>query len=149
MALAGAKAAMSVSGAIRREVETRAGDRCEYCGMHQSLQGAQFHVEHILPISSGGTSELQNLALACPGCNLRKSDRVVVFDDQTGTNVPLFNPRIDLWAEHFQWSGYALIAQTSMGRATIAALELNHSRRIKIRHAEKWFGLFPPLATDQ
>jgi hypothetical protein len=31
-----------------REVETRAGSRCEYCRMHQALQGATFHVEHIL-----------------------------------------------------------------------------------------------------
>jgi hypothetical protein len=30
------------------------------------------------------------------------------------------------------------------GRATIAALDLNHERRIRIRQAEQMFGLFPP-----
>lgn len=34
---------------IVREVEARAGRRCEYCRMHQALQGATFHVEHIIP----------------------------------------------------------------------------------------------------
>ena len=53
------------SEAIRR-VEARAGGRCEYCRMHQALQGATFHVEHIMPSSRGGVSDLDNLAWCCP-----------------------------------------------------------------------------------
>jgi hypothetical protein len=34
-----------------RQVEDRAQQRCEYCRMHQALQGATFHVEHIVPSS--------------------------------------------------------------------------------------------------
>ena len=59
---------------IVAEVEQRAAGRCEYCRMHQSLQGATFHVEHIVPTVLGGSSTLSNLAWACPGCNLQKSD---------------------------------------------------------------------------
>lgn len=33
---------------------------------------------------------------------------------------------------------------TLIGRATIAMLNLNHSRRVRIREAEEWFELFPP-----
>ena len=43
-------------------VRSRAGNRCEYCQMHQSLQGATFHVEHISPRASGGLSTPDNLA---------------------------------------------------------------------------------------
>ena len=57
---------------IGREVEHRAAGRCEYCRMHQSLQGATFHVEHVIPRCLGGTSEFGNLAWACPSCNLHK-----------------------------------------------------------------------------
>src|ERR1043166_3917240 len=46
-------------------VRDRAANRCQYCLMHQSLQGATFHVEHIIPKSKGGSSDLPNLALAC------------------------------------------------------------------------------------
>ena len=46
--------------------------------MHQSLQGATFHVEHIVPRCLGGLSKLENLAWACPSCNLHKSNRVEV-----------------------------------------------------------------------
>jgi len=36
--------------------------------MHESLQGATFHVEHIVPRSAGGSDTMDNLALACPSC---------------------------------------------------------------------------------
>lgn len=44
-----------------QQVAQRATGRCEYCKMHQSLQGATFHVEHVIPRSFGGRSELANL----------------------------------------------------------------------------------------
>jgi len=84
-----------------RQVTARAGSRCEYCRMHQSLQGATFHIEHITPRAAGGSDAADNLALACPSCNLGKSDRVRVPDPSTAEAVPLFNPRTDLWADHF------------------------------------------------
>ncbi len=127
-----------------RAVEARAGERCEYCHMHQDLQGATFHVEHIVPTSRGGTSELDNLAWCCPSCNLSKSDRIEAVDPDEGQSVALFNPRRDAWHEHFRWDGYILVGQTPLGRATAIALNLNHSRRILIRRAEQLFNLFPP-----
>jgi hypothetical protein len=61
---------MSIPEELTRQVEARAQLRCEYCRMHQALQGATFHVEHILPGSRGGPTVLDNLAWACPSCNL-------------------------------------------------------------------------------
>ena len=113
-----------------RYVETRAAGRCEYCRMHQSLQGATFHVEHIVPLSRGGQPQLDNLAWAFPSCNLHKANRVATLDPDTGNQVPLFHPRSDNWEMHFRWDSYELVGQTPIGRATIAALHLNHLRRI-------------------
>lgn len=127
-----------------RLVVARAGERCEYCRMHQSLQGGTFHVEHIGPSSQGGSDEPDNLALSCPGCNLHKSDRTEATDPETGATVRLFNPRQDRWADHFRWDEQRLVGLTEVGRATISALDLNHSRRVRIRQAEALFGLFPP-----
>jgi len=129
---------------IARQVEVRAEGRCEYCCMHQSLQGATFHVEHIIPQSRGGPTQLENLAWACPSCNLRKANRLASVDTETNTLVSLFHPRIDHWPTHFRWDGYRLVGQTPIGRATVAALDLNHSRRIQIRQVEESFDLFPP-----
>ncbi len=76
-------------------------------------------------------------------CNLRKSDRVEIQDPQTGRVVSVFNPRADDWDGHFRWVGYDIVGLTPIGRALIAALELNHPRRIRIRQAEEMFDLFP------
>lgn len=135
---------MTSRSELERLVAARAADRCEYCRMHQSLQGTQFHLEHVVPSSRGGATDLENLAWACPGCNLRKSDRIEVIDDETGVAIRLFSPRLQNWREHFAWDDYQIVGLTDIGRATIAALDFNHERRIRIRQAEQTFGLFPP-----
>ena len=135
---------MTSQAEIIRQAEARAGQRCEYCRMHQALQGATFHLEHIVPTSRGGKTELGNLAWACPGCNLHKSDRTQAADPDTGALVPLFNPRTEGWAEHFEFHGYQVVGRTPVGRAAVRLLDLNHPRRVLIRQAEEHFNLFPP-----
>jgi hypothetical protein len=135
---------MTSWGDLGEQAEARAEGRCEYCRMHQSLQGATFHVEHIVPRSRGGATEPNNLAWACPGCNLRKSDRTEGRDPLTRATVALFNPRTDNWSDHFCWEGYRLLGRTHVGRATVHLLQLNDSRRVRIRQTEELFGLFSP-----
>ena len=135
---------MSLPPALAALVNTRAAGRCEYCRLHQALQGASFHVEHITPRAKGGASRETNLALACPSCNLHKSDRTHAVDPLHGNVAPLFHPRRDEWREHFVWEGDRLVGRTPTGRATVEALGLNHPRRMRIRGAEAHFGLFPP-----
>ncbi len=87
---------------------------------------------------------MDNLALACPGCKLAKSDRTTAADPDTGREVLLFDPRTDTWDDHFGWDNHHVVGLTPTGRATVAALNLNHARRVMIRQAEEWFDLFPP-----
>ncbi len=122
---------MNISAALARLVRDRAQQRCEYCGMSQSLQGATFHVEHIIP-------------LTCPSCNLHKSDRSHAMDPDTQQRATIFHPRRQRWADEFRFEGTLVIGHTATGRATIQALDLNHPRRIRVREAEALFGLFPP-----
>ncbi len=125
-------------------VRERAADRGQYCLMRQSLQGATFHVEHIIPRARGGASELSNLALACPSCNLHKTDRTMAVDPETGESVPLFHPGQQVWSDHFRFCDARIQGLTPSGRATVAVLDLNHRRRRCIRAAENRLGLQPP-----
>jgi len=134
---------MNVSAETLRVVEARAGGRCEYCRMAQSLQGTTFHVEHIVPRSRGGDSSVENLAWCCPSCNLHKATRLEATDPITRSTVRLFHPRRDEWVEHFEWSGYEIVGRSPIGRATVQLLDLNDSRRLLIRRAEEMLGLFP------
>ena len=36
--------------------------------------GVTLHIDHIIPVSKGGTDELSNLQTLCADCNLNKSD---------------------------------------------------------------------------
>ena len=135
---------MKLPGELAATVRRRAADRCQYCLMHQQLQGATFHIEHIIPRAQGGTDDLGNLTLACPSCNLHKADRIAAIDPVSGASVPLFHPGRDIWPEHFHFLGQRVEGLTALGRATVAALDFNHSRRQRIRAVEARLGFHPP-----
>lgn len=52
-------------------VYRRDGGRCVYCGSTKDLQ-----IDHIIPFSRGGSSELENLQLLCRKCNIEKSNKI-------------------------------------------------------------------------
>jgi hypothetical protein len=57
-------------------------------------------------------------------------------DPETGHPCRLFNPRIDVWAEHFAWSTddpTVLIGRTSVGRAPIPRLQMNAPEMLTTR----------------
>lgn len=87
----------------RKQIAVRAHDCCEYCQSLATFATQSFVLEHILPLAKGGSNDLSNLALACPGCNTYKSDKTEVVDPFDNTFVPLFNPRTQPWADHFVW----------------------------------------------
>lgn len=120
---------------MRQQVEQRAQERCEYCHAPQNACGYRFHLEHIIPRTLGGEDALPNRALACASCNLAKAARVTGIDPITGEEVPLFNPRINKWEEHFRWADdqQTLEGLTQIGRATVATLSMNSELRKKAR----------------
>jgi hypothetical protein len=131
---------------LQQQVRTRANFLCEFCHASEQWQYVQFTLDHLLPTVQGGTDDLDNLALACFHCNRRKTDRTDAIDLQTEKSVPLFNPRRDRWSTHFIWSTNKLtiIGLTAIGRATVAALELNRIRAINVRAADLAVDRHPP-----
>jgi hypothetical protein len=133
-----------IPAGIRRVVRNRAKGRCEYCGLSQEGQEATFHIDHVIPLAAGGQTTAENLALACVSCSLRKAARQTVIDPQTEEEVAVYNPRRDSWAEHFRWEGVRLAGQTTTGRATVAALDMNRPLMLSIRQEEVNLGRHPP-----
>lgn len=60
-----------VSAAVILEVTAEYGGLCPYCNQ-QITEG---HVDHIVPVSNGGTNDRDNLVYACASCNLSKGDK--------------------------------------------------------------------------
>lgn len=128
---------------LRQQVIARADHRCEYCGLSQWGQAATFHIDHVMPLAAGGPTTLDNLALACVACSLYKGARQHATDPETGTSVPLFNPRQGRWEDHFAWEDVEIKPRTPVGRATCTLLQMNRPMMLAIREEEIWLGRHP------
>ncbi|MEA5503727.1 HNH endonuclease signature motif containing protein [Halotia wernerae UHCC 0503] len=141
-----------IDDATKEIVRKRANYLCEYCHSPERISTTRFTVDHLIPKSIGGSDELNNLALACRRCNERRYNFVAGYDLETNAVVPLFNPRQQIWSEHFIWSanGRTIIGVTPIGRATCKRLDMNDERYPEddsIRSARGFWvqaGLHPP-----
>jgi hypothetical protein len=125
-------------------VAARARHQCEYCCAPEVIFNLAFEVEHIIPLAKGGVNELQNLALACRICNLRKSDFIDGIDTVSQEQVRLFNPRLDTWEEHFVFNRESnqIQGRTPIGRATVERLRMNTPEQITARSLWVALGIF-------
>lgn len=126
-------------------VSRRAAHRCEYCHAPEVLSTLEFEVEHIRPKAKGGTDDEDNLALACRSCNIHKGPHETGFDKVTQSNVRLFNPRLDAWADHFEADAETGMIRglTEVGRVTVETLGMNRDSQLKARPHWVRLRLFP------
>jgi len=103
---------------------------------------APFQIDHIVARQHGGTSTVDNLALACIHCSRFKSPNIASVDPDSGEIVRLFHPRRDTWREHFLWDGPELKALTQIGRVTISLLLINDPELVAVRKALQEEGVF-------
>ncbi len=138
--------AKSISVKTKLFIRERAKHCCEYCKSPDSFSTELFSCEHILPRSKNGSNSIDNLAFACIGCNIFKSDKIQGIDPVSRTIFPLFNPRAMEWETHFIWNNtfQLMIGKTAIGRATIETLKLNRPPLQNLRKALVAVGVHPP-----
>jgi HNH endonuclease len=126
-------------------VAQRARHRCEYCHAPEVIFNFPFEVEHVIPTSQQGNDDETNTALACRACNLKKSDHVTGIDESTQAEIHLFNPREDRWEVHFQVDTETgeILGLSTMGRATVARLDLNAPAQLQARQQWMRLKLYP------
>lgn len=132
-----------ISRSIRRFVIARADYRCEYCRVPEYLSSFDYHIEHIIGIQHGGTNSLDNLAYCCSSCNWKKGPNISTILEIGGILIPLFNPRIQIWFEHFDTKEGVIITKTLVGQATAKLLELNRPEKIEERFQMTLSGFYP------
>ena len=143
---------MPTSDDVKAAVRKRANYLCEYCHSSERLSASRFTIDHITPRSLGGTDDLENLALACRRCNERRYNFVASIDPESQATVPIFNPRLQQWNDHFAWENQGVLIKgtTPIGRATCVRLDLNDTRYPEadsIRETRRFWiktGLHPP-----
>jgi HNH endonuclease len=137
-----------VTARLRKIVSERAGECCEYCWSQSKYSTESFSVEHIRPRGLRGKSTPDNLALACQGCNSRKAMRTEGQDPLSGRIVPFYNPRQQVWSDHFEWGRdfSVIVGTTVVGRATVEGLQLNREGVVHLRRVLSSVGEHPPGA---
>ena len=125
-------------------VSKRANFICEYCHAPESAFNFPFEIDHFIPLSKNGTDDLDNLVLACRACNAYKAFHNIGLHDNK-ENLRLFNPRQDMWNEHFSVNldSSEIERLTEIGIGTINRLKINNMRQIQSRQIWTQSEIFP------
>ncbi len=118
---------------LRSEVALRASYCCEYCLIDEAKTGLFCEVDHVIGIKHRGPTESWNLAYACFNCNRNKGSDIASIDWDTKEFIRFYNPRSDIWAEHFRMEGFRIVPTTQIGKVTEAILRFNDPKRLSER----------------
>ncbi|MEI8022109.1 MAG: HNH endonuclease [Schlesneria sp.] len=132
-----------ISVVLRRRIRERSHGLCEYCLLSEQDCFFTHEPDHIIAEKHGGETTSENLALACFDCNRFKGTDIASRDPKTKRLVPLFNPRIDVWDEHFKTRDGLILPLTPIGRATERLLKLNIPARVEVRTTLARCGCYP------
>ena len=135
-----------ISPEIRQIVARRANYICEYCLITEEDGYFRFQVEHIISRKHGGSSGIDNLALACVFCNRHKGSDIASLIPGRDELVRFYNPRTERWRDHFRLNGVVIEPLTEIGEATIRILQMNHDDQILERQVLNRRGRYPSEA---
>lgn len=127
---------------------------CGYCGKDGSVLHQKFHLDHFVPksLDKSRENDYDNLVLACPRCNLSKSDKWPTGDRKQPHNgiegfVDPADPEFDQHLERNE-KGY-VVGKTPVGNSMSNMLHLDIRRtdldwnaaqlRIQLKELEKLF----------
>jgi hypothetical protein len=122
-----------ISAALRRLVAERAGYRCEYCLLAEHDMGYAPQIDHIVGLKHGGPTHIDNLAFSCWLCNSNKGSDIGSLTKGARTLTRFFNPRTDIWAEHFQLNVGYIEPLTDIGDVTESIFQFNKKTRVDER----------------
>ncbi len=129
---------------LRRRVKTfyiaAQGQKCCYCDRHLATENHRnWDIEHIVDRSAHAWFLFtpKNLAVACPDCNLAKSDKQVLERPgrknypTNSSDFKLVHPHFDMYEEHIFRRGHIYIPRSPKGTFTIYTCNL-------LRFAERY-----------
>lgn len=74
-----------------KRIHRRDNNICVYCGLPDQIPGIA-HIDHIIPVSKGGTWSVNNLVVSCKHCNLEKHNKdVYEWHEIKGEIIPKKN----------------------------------------------------------
>lgn len=77
----------TIAKSVRLKVYRQSGNRCLKCKTRENLT-----IDHVIPLSKGGTYNISNLQCLCQACNLDKGEEIVDYRPNTTTQTPSQTP---------------------------------------------------------
>lgn len=99
----------AITKGVRFDVFKRDKFTCQYCGAHPP--SVILHVDHIHPVSKGGTNAVANLITACLPCNIGKGAKSLNEAPQS-----LKDKAAEVAEREAQLNGYSLVMQAAADR---------------------------------
>ena len=121
---------------LRAYVAARENHRCAYCGKGDWEDSARFNLDHIVPRSAGGPTNVRNIVWSCKRCNERKAARPVedfLENDPKRLAKVLGRKRPPLAAA----GQYAAVCQELVRRLTQAGLDLTETTGADTAHRRR------------
>lgn len=69
-----------IKPALRLAVYERDNFTCQYCGLH--ADEGELQIDHIIPVSRGGTNNINNLVTSCSACNKKKGAKLMKMGEK-------------------------------------------------------------------
>ncbi|MCX5673980.1 MAG: HNH endonuclease [Planctomycetota bacterium] len=98
----------------RRNLFTRDGNRCQYCG--RKFKTPELSIDHVVPRSRGGRTLWNNVVCACMACNVRKGGRTPAEAGLALVREPVqprFSPVITLHAGNEKYRSWKQFLDTA------------------------------------
>ena len=115
---------------LRQEIYERDNYICQYCGTDLSQQSRNLSIDHVIPLTKGGTHNRENLVTACKSCNLKKRNRTpqeagmaLIPDSKAKVNL-VVNPEVNHRIKEVNHpvtqvrSGQVSIGKVSIGKSS-------------------------------
>jgi HNH endonuclease len=135
-----------ISAELRRLVVLRSAGLCEYCLIHEDDTFFGCEIDHVVSEKHGGLTVSENLAYACLVCNRNKGSDLGSIWEPTGSLTRFFNPRLDVWVDHFSLEGAVIRPITPIGSVTDRILRFNDLERRLEREVLHALARYPVIA---
>jgi hypothetical protein len=131
-----------ISAELRKFIAERADYLCEYCLIAEEDTFIGCQVDHIISLKHGGKTTKENLAFACAVCNRNKGSDIGSITIKNAF-TRFYNPRIDIWSEHFKIQAERIEPITEIDEVTANILEFNGTERLLERRILISQGRYP------
>ena len=125
---------------LRAYAAERDNHRCVYCDKGDWKDGTPFNLDHVVPRSAGGPTNVRNVVWSCRPCNERKAARPVeeFLRDDPKRLAKVRGPKRPPLAAAGQ---YAVVCQELVRRLADAGLDLTETTGADTAHQRKELGI--------